>query len=70
MAEGEVETLDLTDPALLMGSAAAGDEVRLELVEATHHGRTDMKYRAADARVLVHARGSVRSPAVAELNRP
>src|SRR6516164_6781488 len=68
VAEGEVETLDLAEPALLMGSAATSDEVRFEVVEAADHGRADVEHRAADAGVLVHARGSVGPSAAAELD--
>jgi hypothetical protein len=65
MAEGEVEAFDLAEPAFLMGPAATGDEVRLDLVEAADHRRAHVEHRAADACVLVHAWGSVRPSAAA-----
>src|SRR5262252_2508403 len=70
VAESEVETLELAEPALPMSPAATSDEVRLELVEATDHGRADVEHRAADTRVLMYARGPIGSPATAELHLP
>ena len=68
VAEREVEPFDIGKPAFLVGPAAAGDEVRFELVEAADHSRADVEHRAADAGMLVHARRSVRACAAAEFH--
>jgi RNA-directed DNA polymerase len=37
--EGEVDALDLTEPILLLGSGAAGNQIVLDLIEAEQHFR-------------------------------
>ncbi|QYN33669.1 hypothetical protein K1T35_35100 [Pseudonocardia sp. DSM 110487] len=68
VAEGEIEAVDLTEPALLLGAFAAGAQVGFELIESGQHLRVDLQHGAADAGVLMRTRGAVGAGAATELD--
>ncbi len=66
--QGEVDALDLPEPALRFRPCPACEQVGLELTESLNHFRVEPEHRAPDACVLVRARRAVWPAAVSELD--
>ena len=68
--QGQVDALDLTVPSLCPGPLAADEQVGFDLVEPGQHRGGNLKDRAANAGVLVRARGAIWAAAGAEFHLP
>jgi hypothetical protein len=66
--EGEVESFDFSEPALVCGSAAAAQKVVFDLVEAGQHLRVNGEHGATQTRMLMLARGPVGACAASQFD--
>jgi len=68
VGEGKVDALDFTEPCLLLGAASSGQQIGLDLVEAGQHLGVDAEHGAAQTRMFMLARGSIRTAAAAQFD--